>query len=246
MKKQDENPTLWSVPGILPFLGIGFLNAFNDIGLKTLLYDAVQKALPPGPELVFFQSLLQMLVLIPFVAFFTPAGFFSDKWAKDKVIRVSTFAAIPLALGLVYAFHAGLWSLACWLLLALATQAALYSPSKYGFVKEMVGSRHLASANAAIQGLTIVAILLSTFLFSVGFEHLYVPGTRDLGQILSQNASLSWVILAGFCVEWLLALKVPRIGVTDLSLKFSWGGYLTGKYLRSNLADAWNNVSIRN
>lgn len=245
MKKDADSSSLWSIRGIVPFLGIGFLNAFNDIGLKTILYDAVQKALPPGPQLVFFQSLLQALVLIPFVAFFTPAGFFSDKWAKDKVIRISTFMAIPLAVGLLYAFHAGQWNLACGLLLALATQAALYSPSKYGFVKEMVGTRNLASANAAIQGLTIVAILLASFLYSVAFEHFYVPGTRDLGQILFQNRWVSWAILGGFALEWLLALKVPRIGKTDDSLKFSWAGYLSGKYLRSNLGDAWNNLTIR-
>lgn len=245
MKKDADSSSLWSIRGIVPFLGIGFLNAFNDIGLKTILYDAVQKALPPGPQLVFFQSLLQMLVLIPFVAFFTPAGFFSDKWAKDKVIRISTFMAVPLAVGLLLAFHAGQWNLACGLLLALATQAALYSPSKYGFVKEMVGTRNLASANAAIQGLTIVAILLASFLYSVAFEHFYVPGTRDLGQILFQNRWVSWAILGGFVLEWLLALKVPRIGKTDASLTFSWGGYLSGKYLRSNLGDAWNNLTIR-
>ncbi|MEN9353116.1 MAG: hypothetical protein RL318_441 [Fibrobacterota bacterium] len=245
MKNDTDNSSLWSIRGILPFLGIGFLNAFNDIGLKTILYDAVQKALPPGPELVFFQSLLQALVLIPFVAFFTPAGFFSDKWAKDKVIRVATFVAIPLSMGLVYAFYMGQWNLACWLLLALATQAALYSPSKYGFVKEMVGARNLASANAAIQGLTIVAILLASFLYSVAFEHFYVPGTRDLGQILFQNRWVTWAIMGGFVLEWLLALKVPRVGKTDLSLKFSWGDYLSTKYLRSNLSDAWTNITIR-
>lgn len=243
---QSSNPkTLWSIQGIVPFFGIGFLNAFNDIGLKTLLYDAVQKALPPGPQLVMYQSLLQALVLIPFVAFFTPAGFFSDKFAKDKVIRWCTFLAIPLAVALVVAFHLANWHMAFWLLLIIATQAALYSPSKYGFVKEIVGSHNLASANAVIQGLTIVAILLSTFLFSIAFEHNYIPGTKDLGQILLQNRWVSWIILAGFALEWALAFRVPRIGKTDANLKFSWGKYASTGYLRENLADAWNNVTIR-
>ncbi|MBK9576428.1 MAG: MFS transporter [Fibrobacteres bacterium] len=245
MSHSSAPKSLWSIQGIVPFLGIGFLNAFNDIGLKTLLYDAVQKALPPGPELVMYQSLLQALVLIPFVAFFTPAGFFSDKFAKDKVIRWCTFLAIPLAIALVGAFHLANWNMAFWLLLIIATQAALYSPSKYGFVKEIVGSHNLASANAVIQGLTIVAILLSTFLFSIAFEHNYIPGTKDLGQILFQNRWVAWIILAGFVLEWVLAFRVPRIGKTDATLKFSWSKYVSTGYLRENLADAWNNVTIR-
>jgi acyl-[acyl-carrier-protein]-phospholipid O-acyltransferase/long-chain-fatty-acid--[acyl-carrier-protein] ligase len=245
MQTNTTSKPLGAIRGIGPFFGIGFLNAFNDVGLKTLLYDAVQKALPPGPTLVAYQSILQALVLIPFVAFFTPAGYLSDKWAKDKVIRWSAFAAIPLAIGLVWAFHAGSWNAAFALLLLLASQAAFYSPSKYGFVKELVGSRNLAGANSIIQGLTIVAILLASFLYSVVFEHLYVPGTRDLGTILRDIHPAAWPLLTGFVLEWVLSLRVPRLGTTDPDLRFSWSKYVSTGYLRENLRDAWGNVVIR-
>ena len=215
MPKPAAPRSLWSIRGIVPFFSIGFLNAFNDIGLKTLLYDAVQKALPPGPQLVAYQSVLQALVLIPFVAFFTPSGYLSDKWPKDRVIRWSAFAALPFAVALVAAFHLGSWNAAFWLLLLLAAQAAFYSPSKYGFVKELVGNHNLAEANSVIQGLTIVAILLSSFLYSIFFEWFYQAGTRDLGIILHQIRWASWPLLGGFVLEWLLSLRVPRIGKTD-------------------------------
>jgi acyl-[acyl-carrier-protein]-phospholipid O-acyltransferase/long-chain-fatty-acid--[acyl-carrier-protein] ligase len=245
MSKPAAPRSLWSIRGIMPFFSIGFLNAFNDIGLKSLLYDAVQKALPPGPQLVAYQSVLQALVLIPFVAFFTPSGYLSDKWPKDRVIRWSAFAALPFAAALIVSFHVGSWNLAFWLLLLLAAQAAFYSPSKYGFVKELVGNHNLAEANSVIQGLTIVAILLSSFLYSVVFEHFYQAGTRDLGQILHQIRWASWPLFAGFVLEWLLALRVPRIGKTDPGLKFSWGRYLSCRYLAENIGDAWKNVVIR-
>lgn len=245
MKDAHEHSSAWSVKGFNSFIAIAFLNAFNDVGLKVLLVDAVQKALPAGPEMIRYQSWLQALVLIPFVAFFTPSGYLSDKWAKDAVIRWSAFAAIPLSAMLVVFFYLGSWTGVVASLFVICIQATLYSPSKYGFVKELVGSRLIASANSAVQGVTIVAILLASLVYSFVFEHLYVPGTKDLGQIVHQIRWAGWAILAGFTIEWFFALRVPRIGKTDASLSFSFAKYATGRYLRENIADAWNNVVIR-
>jgi len=245
MKDSNHPSSVWSVKGFKSFLGIAFLNAFNDVGLKVLLVDAVQKALPAGPELIRYQSFLQALVLIPFVTFFSPSGYLSDKWAKDAVIRWSAFAGIPLALAMLVFFHLGMWHGVVATLFVICIQATFYSPSKYGFVKEMVGSRLIAAANSAVQGVTIVAILLASLLYSAAFEKLYVPGTISLDTIIHQIRWAGWAILAGFVLEWILALRIPRIGKTDSVMRFDFKRYATGRYLASNIADAWNNVVIR-
>ncbi len=244
-RDSSETSSVWSVKGFLPFLGIAFINAFNDVGLKVLLVDAVQKALPAGPTLIRYQSFLQAIILIPFVTFFTPSGYLSDKWAKDSVIRWSAFAGIPLAVVLLYFFHAGSWVGVIGTLFVICIQATFYSPSKYGLVKELVGSRLIAAANSAVQGVTIVAILMASLLYSFLFEKLYVPGTLNLDQIIHQIRWAGWTILAGFVLEWILALRIPKIGKTDPDLKFSFGQYATGRYLVSHLSDAWKNVVIR-
>ena len=46
----------------------------------------------------------------------------------------------------------------------------LYSPAKYGYIKELIGKERLTAANAVVQAVTIVAILSGIFIFSVLFE----------------------------------------------------------------------------
>lgn len=244
MSAPKEQASIWSMKGMVPFFGIAFLNAFNDLGHKIVVQNTVFKVYQ-GPTLVIYTAIIQAMILLPFLLFFTPSGYLSDKWPKDKVIRWSTAVAVPISIAILVCYYQGWFHGAFWLTLVLATQAAIYSPAKYGFVKELVGSRNLASANSVIQGLTIVAILGGTLAYTLIFERFYQAGTRDPGRILQQIRLAGWFLVAGCVAEWLMAFRVPRVGVTDRDLKFRWGHYADTGYLRENLRDAWANPVIR-
>ena len=66
--------------GFIPFLGIAFLNAFTDLGHKILIQNTLFKVYD-GFELAFYTSLIQMMILLPFLLVFTPAGFLSDRFS---------------------------------------------------------------------------------------------------------------------------------------------------------------------
>ena len=180
-----EQKSLWSIQGILPFLMVAFINAFVDLGHKIVIQNTVFKIFD-GSTLVFYTAVIQAMIILPFLLVFTPSGFLSDKFAKDKVIRIASFTAIPIALGITLCYYKGWFEGAFWLTFALALQSAFYSPAKYGIIKELVCTRHLAAANSAVQGLTIVAILLGTLTYTIIFEHFYTTCAQNPGEVVMQ------------------------------------------------------------
>lgn len=239
-----KEQNFWATRGIFPFLMVAFLNAFVDLGHKIVIQNTVFKVYE-GSTLVLYTAVIQAMILLPFLMVFTPAGFLSDKFAKDRVIRIASFSAIPIALGITLCYYQGWFLAAFWLTFLLALQSAIYSPAKYGIIKELVGTRHLAAANSAVQGLTIAAILLGTLTYTVIFEYFYTPSAQNPGEILMQVKLAGWLLVA-FCVmEFLFALRIPRIGKQDTELKFQVAHYIRAGYLREHLRDAWSNVAIR-
>ena len=244
MQNTNHGSGLWKIPGVLPYFLVGFFNACVDLGHKIAIQNTVFKVYE-GPGLVWRTALVQAMVLLPFVLVFTPAGYLSDKFAKDKVMRVASFSAIPIALLITLCYYQGWFNAAFVLTFALALQSALYSPAKYGYVKELVGAPRLAAANSVLQGLTIVAILSGTLLFTLVFERFYVPGTLDPGSILRQVRYAGWGLVVMCTLEFLLALRIPRLGRTDPKMRFRVRHYVTGGYLRSHLRDAWRMPVVR-
>lgn len=70
----------------------------------------------------------------------------------------------------------------------MGAQAAIYSPSKYGFIKELVGKDFLAMGNGVINAVSIMAILAGMALFSLSFESLYSSAYNQTDEILKSSA----------------------------------------------------------
>lgn len=243
---EPSNPkSLWSFSGIVPYYAVAFLGAFGLLGLQALLSGVARDAFPDASEQALALAVLQALVLLPFVLFVTPAGYISDKWAKDRVIRWTTDAFLVLAIALVACFHAGSWIGASVLLFLLSVQAALFSPSKYGFAKEIVGNRNLAKATAVLLALTVAAGLAGQVVYGSLFDLLHAEGIRDRGEIVHRIRWASWPLLAGAVAQWVLARRVPRIGNTDRRMRFSWKRYLRGQSFLHGLRGTWRHVVVR-
>ena len=160
---------LSGIRGFMPYMIILFLNAFVDLGHKIIIQNTVFKTYD-GQEQVVLTAVVNALILLPFILLFSPAGFLSDKYPKPRVIRFSALAAVGATLLITLFYYLGWFWGAFAMTLALAIQSAIYSPAKYGYIKELVGVENLASANGAVQATTIIGILLGTFVFSGLFE----------------------------------------------------------------------------
>lgn len=225
---------LRKITGFLPYLLVVFINAFVDLGHKITIQNTIFKTWDGEIQIV-LTALINGLILLPFILLFSPSGYLSDKYAKHKVIRWGAAAAIAATVLITYSYYMGWFWLAFLLTLALSIQSAIYSPAKYGYIRELVGDEKLASANGSVQAATIVAILAGTFVFSALFEQLYTPELMTTGDTLQAIYPLGFVLIALSLAEWGLALLLPTRSEGDKSKHFEARSYFKGDYLKKNL-----------
>jgi len=217
------------VTGLITFLAVAFLNAFVDLGHKIIIQNTIFKNYD-GSELVVLSSIVNALILLPFILLFTPTGFVSDKYAKNKVMRVSAWFALGITLLITFSYYQGWFWVAFGMTFLLALQSAFYSPAKYGYVKGLVGDRRLAQANGLLQASTTTGILLGTFFFSVLFEKI-IAGIEfnDKDSLIALVAPLGWALVALTSVELILAYRLPNVEKDKKNMSFRWNDYLKGK-----------------
>ncbi len=165
-----------------------FFGAFNDNAWKLMVaLLAIRQAtahMTPGPEM---ETVAQTQTATTFVIFTLPlvllsllGGTLADALSKRtviiglKAVEVALMAAGTVALWLSPA--GGLLPLL--VLFGMGAQSALFSPSKYGILPELVPHERLSAANGLMEMWTFTAILLGTaaggMLLQGAGDHLWV------------------------------------------------------------------------
>ncbi len=224
---------LFKTAGFIPFLLIALFNAFVDLGHKIIIQNTIFK-IYDGQVQIILTAIVNGLILLPFILLLIPAGFLSDRYPKPRIIRYSAAVAVGLTLLITLSYYMGWFYLSFGMTFLLAVQSALYSPAKYGFIKELSGNEQLSVANAWVQACTIVAILLGIFIFSILFENR-LSGTSyaDEAQLLRLIAPIGWVLVVCSLLEWILATRLTGDYIRDDSL--DWNSYSKEHHLGANL-----------
>lgn len=230
--------SLLRITGFLAFIAATFLNAFVDLGHKIVIQNTLFKVYD-GETQILLTAVVNALILLPFVLLFTPSGFLADKFAKNHVIRASAWVAVGLTLMITLSYYQGWFWLAFAMTFLLAVQSAILSPAKYGFIRELVGTEQLATANGVVQAVTTTAILGGIFVFSILFE-LQLGGRHfdDAATLLPQTAGVGWLLVLGSLLETWLTYQLPTLKETDRTRRFDWQGYFTARSLVTNLGSA--------
>jgi acyl-[acyl-carrier-protein]-phospholipid O-acyltransferase/long-chain-fatty-acid--[acyl-carrier-protein] ligase len=235
---------LFRIAGFLPYIAMAFLNAFVDLGHKIVIQNTLFKVYE-GDLQIILTAVVNALILLPFVLLFTPSGFLSDKYPKNRVMRISAWVAVGLTLAITAFYYLGWFWPAFAMTFLLAVQSAIYSPAKYGYIKELVGKESLAGANGAVQATVTTAILAGIFFFSVLFEAFLAD--RDFtttGDIMSLIAPVGWLLVVFSLIELTLAYRLPEKRRRFEDMSFDWREYRSGRYLRQNLGVAYGNQVI--
>jgi len=232
--------TLFKISGFTAYIFIIFLNAMTDLGHKIILQNTIFKAYE-GSELIILTALLNSLILLPYIFLFSPAGFLSDKYSKTKIIEYSSAFAILITSLILISYIMGWFWLAFALTFVLAGQSAIYSPAKYGLIKEMTGKDKLVQANALVQSVTIVSILLGAIVYSIFFEMLLQDKSIIPSEILVYIYPLGLLLIISSIVEYLLAkhlvknFKALTLNESKEEAHFDINQYKNLSYLKSNI-----------
>ncbi len=196
------------------FLLAAFLNAFTDLGHKIILQNTAFKLYSGSVQIVLI-AVINAMMLLPFVLLLAPAGRLSDHYAKLAVMRRSSQAAVVCCGFIVLFYYLGWFLPALLMTLALAVQAAIYSPAKYGFIREAFGKEKLGEINGLLSALSIMAILAGTFFYTGLFEHWYPADASSAGAVLQGVAAAGWWLLFGSLLELYALYSMPPVVIVD-------------------------------
>ncbi|MEA3277107.1 MAG: acyl-[ACP]--phospholipid O-acyltransferase [Pseudomonadota bacterium] len=235
---------LFRIAGFLPYVAMVFLNAFVDLGHKIIIQNTLFKAYD-GDVQIILTAIVNALILLPFVLLFTPSGYLADKYPKNAVMRISAWIAVGVTLAITAFYYLGWFWPAFAMTFLLAVQSAIYSPAKYGYIKEIAGKEALATANGVVQATVTTAILAGIFFFSVLFEHFLAGQTFDSpGAVMDLIAPIGWFLVAFSLIELAFAYRVPEKRHRAEAMRFDWREYRRGRYLVQNLGGAYGNQVI--
>ena len=225
---------MFSIVGVINYLVVVFLNAFTDLGHKIIIQNTVFKVYD-GDTLIVLTAIVNIMILLPFIMMFSPAGFLADRFAKNIIMKYSAAFAILITLIITYSYYYEHFLLAFAMTFLLALQSALYAPAKYGYIKELVGIKYISSGNGAVQAVTTVAILGGIIVYTILFEAHYHIELQSKEQILHSIAPLGWLLVGGSFLEWFLASKLPNKMQKASKATFRFKRYIKGIYLFKNL-----------
>ncbi len=142
-----------------------FLGALNDNIFKLLvIYLFIHvKGAAAAPTIL---SLAGAIFVIPFLLFSSGAGVLADKISKRTIIVFTKGLEVVTMLFAVLSVYLQSEFGAFTCLFFMAAQSALFGPSKYGIIPELVEEKKVSKANGSITSFTYLAIILGTFLAS--------------------------------------------------------------------------------
>lgn len=220
------------IKGLFPYTLALFLNAFTDLGHKIIIQNTVFKLYDDQTQII-YTAILNALILLPFILLFTPSGYISHRFSKVNVMRYGALSAVFITLLITYSYYQGWFWTSFTLTFILAAQSAIYSPAKYGYIKEIGGEREFSSLNALVQSITTVAILCGIIIYTIFFENFLTAAYHFEADVLVQIAPLGWLLVIGSVIEFWMTLLLTQTGKTQSS-SFNIKKYLSGYTFRKN------------
>ena len=156
--------------------------------------------------------LLKLWFVLPYVLLAPFVGAFADSMLKGRVMFIANFIKV---LGCSLIFFGVHPLVAC---AVVGFGAAVYSPAKYGILTELLQAEKLVVANAWIEGLTVMSIILGTVMGGalvsthggVWLMHLDLPGV-DTGIDTPAKAQLA-VLIFTYALAAAFNLRIPDTG----------------------------------
>src|SRR6202162_6075263 len=206
--KPPETPPHWRF-GFWSLIVTQFQGAFNDNGLKFLvIYLIVERNFPVAVRDRFI-LLVGALFAIPFILFSLAGGYFSDRYSKRTVTIGTKLFEISVGLFAIAALAAGNLTMEAAAVFLISTQGALFGPSKYGLLPELLPENKLSWGNGVIE--------LGTFLASI----TAVMFAGFLAHAFRGRHFWSGVIFLGLTTVGLFtSLGISRVPAADPAQRF--------------------------
>ena len=198
--------------GFWALIAVQFQNAFSDNALKWLVsFLVLDAALSKQQRDFWFILVVPLLFAVPFLLFSIPGGYFADKYSKRSV-ALGTKLLELVVMGLAtFAFARNRLDLAGIALFLACTQGAIFGPTKYALLPELLPESRLSWGNGIIELTTLLSAIFAAL--AGGFLATHFRGR----QVWSGVVFLTLTVL-GF----LISLAITRVPPADPTRRFDW------------------------
>jgi acyl-[acyl-carrier-protein]-phospholipid O-acyltransferase/long-chain-fatty-acid--[acyl-carrier-protein] ligase len=187
-----------------------FQGAFNDNALKFLVIYLVVDLGLPQRERDWLVLVVGALFALPFILFSMTGGFFADRYSKRSVTIGTKLMEVGAMIFALVALARGSFLLETIAVFVLSSQAALFGPSKYGLLPEILPEKDLSWGNGVIELGTFLASITATV--ASGFLAFYFRGKQEW----------SGVLLLAFTIFGLAtSLGISRVAAANPTRKFN-------------------------
>jgi acyl-[acyl-carrier-protein]-phospholipid O-acyltransferase/long-chain-fatty-acid--[acyl-carrier-protein] ligase len=217
-----------------------FQTAFSDNALKNLVILLVLGSAMPVEQRNTHVALAGALFAAPFILFSMLGGWLADRFSKQAVISAVKLAEIGIMLFAAVALAFGQASLELAAIFLMGCHSALFAPSKYGILPELLPHERLSWGNGILELLTFLGIIFG--IAASGFLAETFAGSQGIsGLILALLALLGWWLSRGItAVPPANPACERRINpVTDL-----WSRLMAMKQDRDLWRAAWGNTGF--
>jgi len=217
-----------------------FQGAFNDNAVKFLVIYLIVGMNLPERHRDFEVLVVGGLFALPFILLSLTGGYFADRYSKRRVtigtkvleVFVMLFTLTALALRSLPMEEAAVF--------LISSQAALFGPSKYGLLPELLPEKELSWGNGVIELGTFLAAITAT------------AASGYLAVAFRGHQVWSGVVLLGFTLFGLMAsFGISRVPAANPAREFRWNPFADlGAQLRIIRQDrvlnwaVWGNVYL--
>lgn len=210
MNNSDSSEPRASLRGFWSLIVTQFQGAFSDNVVKNLVvFVALFGTAMTAMQKYSYGEWMTGVFSLPFILFSMTGGFLADRFSKRTVmLGVKVFE-----LGIMSVVFVGLAGMNKNVLLAsvflLGTHSAIFGPSKYGSLPELLPEKKLSWGNGILELGTFMAIILGTVAAGI------------LSETFQGRQSVSALILLGLAiVGFVSCLGITKVPAADPARKF--------------------------
>lgn len=232
---------MWKIKGSVRYFLSILATAFVQMGVFIYAQKILSTSFVDATSGQSWQSfMLQVFFIAPYVLMIWPAGFFSNKFSKNKVLAWSSLMMTSFVIAMAVLVTCGCPRVAFWLAIGLCCGFAIHSTAKYAILREMFGVRHLSYANAFLQIFSLAGIIAASWLAIVGVDLIDMEALaryEAVGHILSESVVIPWILTGISVLGTVASFLVPRVKYQDKNVKFS--------VARRRLSFGWRHRTLR-
>ena len=188
-----------------------FQTGFNDNAIKFLVIYIILGMNLPAKQRDFLIPVVGAMFALPFVFFSMAGGYLADRYSKRSVTVATKIFEFAIGAFFIAALLMRSIPVECAAVFLISTEGALFGPSKYGLLPELLPERLFSWGNGIIELGTFAAGISATMAAGILAERYH-----------GREAIPGLFLVAFTCIGFATSFGISPVPAADPQRKFGW------------------------